>query len=158
MCFDFERNAEVVVEGDHARVVLEDGQAPRANALVHELARRTGNSVGQQIVKVNIDHGYQGRRILAHRGTMIGDLALQRLVHAVLGPGLRDCLQLKIRRVASQLLEMGLNRRHLLVRQEQVTIVESLFNRCRRVHESKCYESRTEAWAAEQPAAHLRFR
>ena len=48
--------------------------------------------------------------------------ALQRLVDAVLAPGLGDGLQLGVRRVAALLPEIRLHRLHLRERQEQMTL------------------------------------
>src|SRR5262249_7593817 len=101
----------VVVEGDDAGVVAEDREAPVAL----ERARRGEDRLLQQVL-------VGARRAVAGHG----DRAGQRLVLAVLRPGLRQRLELDVGWVAALLPEEGLDRLHLLeVEREQAVTADA---------------------------------
>ncbi len=99
MRFDLEADMILIVETDHAGIVLEHTDAPVLGPKpATNLRRGPENGLLQQIVdapavKVN--------------------LALESLVRAMLRPGLRQRLQLRVCRVAALLTEVALDGFHL---------------------------------------------
>ena len=89
---------------------------------------RGGDGASEQIVddQLAVVHFVTGPVEPVARGGMVGglgrlviaDAALQRLVHAMLGPGLGQRLQLDVGGVAPRLTVVVLNRLHLCQRQE----------------------------------------
>ena len=131
------------VEGDHARVVHEHAQAPIDGARlrrIHQLMRGCGHGVLQQVVhhqRVTVARmpGGQTRarkqRWRARRKPMLGvaHAALQRLVNAVLAPGLRDGLQFDLARLAALAAVLRLHGAHLVQVQEQVCLAAQALKR-----------------------------
>ena len=116
------------IEGDHARVVHEHAQAPVDGARlrrIHQLMRGGGHGVLQQVVhhqRVAVARMPRGQararkqRWRARRKALFGvaHAALQRLVNAVLAPGLRDGLQLDLARLAALAAVLRLHGTHLV--------------------------------------------
>ena len=131
------------VEGDHARVVHEHAQAPVDGARlrrIHQLMRCGGHSVLQQVVHhqriavtrmARSDTRARKQRWRARRKALFGvaHAALQRLVNAVLAPGLRDGLQLDLARLAALAAVLRLHGTHLVQAQEQVRFAAQTLKR-----------------------------
>src|SRR5262249_14670102 len=97
---DLDAEVEALVEGDDAGVVLEHADAERPR----ELARRLRDRGLQEVVDAP-------HRPAARRGEV--DPAGERLVLAVLAPGLRERLELARGRLAAELDEVRADRAHL---------------------------------------------
>src|SRR5439155_16473909 len=111
--FDLEADGIVIIENDHAGVVFENAQAKAVAAPRDEILRALEDRLLDQ-VPVAAD----GFSRLVHDL----DRALERLVNAVLAPGLRDRLQLDIARLTLPPAKIVSNGLHLLKREEQVPL------------------------------------
>ena len=109
--FNFERQRPLVVERDHAGVVLEDRQA----AAVADQFGRAEDRFLQQIIVV-----------LESVGAVQVDRAAHRFVAAMFGPSLRDRLEFDVLGLAAQLRVMLLNRFHFSQRQRQAALLADL--------------------------------
>ena len=101
--FNLEHHVVLVVEADDTRVVLEDADAPVGGApLFSQLLRRGENRLFEHILK-------------ASRAAFVavGDAASQRLMAAMLAPGLRHRFQFRVGWIASQFAKVLLDRPHL---------------------------------------------
>ena len=100
---DLERDVELVVEPHDAGVVLEDADAPVVVApAAAQLLRGGEDRLLEHVLELPL------AALVA-----VGDPAGERLVAAVLAPGLGDRFQLDVGRLAAQLGEMPLDRLHL---------------------------------------------
>jgi hypothetical protein len=105
---DLDADVPVAVELDDAGVVDEDADAE----VTVELVRRGGDGGLQQVVDA-LDLAVLALEV---------DHPRERLVLAVLGPGLRDGLELARGRLAAQLLEVGLDGAHLGQREAELPV------------------------------------
>ncbi|MBV6438181.1 MAG: hypothetical protein AELANPGJ_03480 [Anaerolineae bacterium] len=108
MRLDFERDIECVVERDDAGVVDESRAHPRLS----ELFGRGTNVRLEQAVDFLRDRLAVGRSAVRRAG--VGDLGAEGFVYAVFRPRLRQHFEFDISRVALNLLEIRLNRAHLV--------------------------------------------
>ena len=101
---DLEDDVELVVEAHDAGVVLEHAHAPVVvRPPLADLLRG-----GEDRLLEHVLEAAARRHVVA-----VGDPPGERLVAAVLAPGLGERLQLDVGRVAVQLAEVGLDRLHL---------------------------------------------
>ncbi len=123
---DLDTDGVVIVEGDDARVVGEDREGP-VHAALDELEGGGGNGALQKIIN---DDGAIGLDLVAGAigpvdeivggGLAVADLALERLVDAVLGPGLCEGFQFDLTWVAAERGVVLLHSDHLIERKEEV--------------------------------------
>src|SRR5439155_8559972 len=111
--FDLEADGIVIIENDHAGVVFENAQAKAVVAPRDEILRALEDRFLDQ-VPIAAD----GFSRLVHDL----DRALERLVNAMLAPGLRDRLQLDVARLTLLPAKIVSNGLHLLEREEQVPV------------------------------------
>ena len=110
VCFDFKYHVIIVIEFDDTGVVREDLHAPILFAqLLADGLRGLEDRFLEHVLEML-------RPVLVD----VGDAASQRLVAAVLAPGLGDGLQFDVGWIAAQTLEMRLDGLHLGQRQVQL--------------------------------------
>ena len=103
MRLDLEADVELIAELDDAGIVLKDADAPVVLAeAIANLLRGAEDRLFEQILVAFVAE--------------IDD-ALERLVRAMLLPGLRDRLKLDVGRLTFERPEMGLDRFHLVERE-----------------------------------------
>src|SRR5690606_22214195 len=100
---DLEGEPPRVIERDHSGVVAKDGEAEVAVGTKNQGLRRARDRVAKQVLESDD----------LSIGTLVLDGRRQRLVAAVLAPGLRDRLELDVERVPSKAREVVADGAHL---------------------------------------------
>ena len=110
--FHLENHVVLVVEPDHARVVAEDAYAPIVETqLFADFLRGGENRLLEHVLEAALA-----------RSVAVADPPRQRLVAAMLAPGLGDSLQLGVGRIAVELLKIGLDGLHFHQRQIELSL------------------------------------
>ena len=112
MRLDFEDNVVLVVEVDHAGIVAKDAHTPVVRpGLLADLLSGGENRLAEHVVELPL------LPVVA-----ITNASGERLVAAMLAPGLGDGFQFNIGRIAADGLELGLNRLHFDQREIQLAL------------------------------------
>ncbi len=119
---DLEADRVLLVEGDDARIVHEHGQTP-VDSVRHQFLGRRGDGRTKQVV--DSDHLLADDLMtepieITGQRPVVFDPCLECLVHAVLGPGLRERLQFDLARITTHGAVGFLQGLHLVETQEEV--------------------------------------
>ena len=131
---DLHADRGVFIEGHDPRVVHEHRKAPVIKPLRHQTMGGGGDGRLEQVVDQNAAIGDEGMpRAIFHRlpngdrptlgeirRFVVFDRRLERLVYAMLGPGLGERLEFDLARLPPQRLIVRLNRQHLIEREKEM--------------------------------------